>query len=795
MALQGISRLREQASRAQPGVISKIAVAVSLALPLSAVVVLSGGASADRLPLTGGGAWLASPALGLVTLIDGPSERVVGSVRAAGTTNGDDLAVIQSGSSAYAVNATHGSVSFIDGGTYAQTAPVGFTRPGTRPQVWPAATPNAAQELFVIDTDRSLANKVQAETLAVAEQVSLSGRPGEHQSLVDDAGRLWVIDGTRGGITSILGHKKSVNHDSVAAADTLVLVKGRAVAIDEAGQRLGPVDPDGTVHWSCLATSNDPDVQFVGSMTTDQVFAASPAAGTVAVADLDDGRCSDAIKVTQPGADLGPVTQQGHFLFVPDRSTGTAVVVDLQSGRVVAKLPVAKAGAPLELISHNSYVFYNDLGSDLAGVLKLDGAGRWRISESLHKYLSGHEGDLLESSKDGKLSDAIAAADSADADGPADDDPPKTEPTPPPSDVRPPNGAPSNRAPRTAAPPPQQDPNRPRVTAPGNRPPSTVTAPPNTTPPTTTSPPPTTTTGPPLIAVCCVRTKQTEFFAGETVSFLGTEDLAGDAATWKWSVTSSTGGPGLSPTRGEWGAYFHHTFTEAGTYTVTLTVTYQGQTDSDSMTITVMPSLDTDPPRFLPPVDSFDVMNGKADGVVVDYHLPKVEDDVDPDPKVTCTPKPGSKFPLGATKVTCTATDAAGNSATKSFTITVFRERDTTPPTVTLTVSSTSVDAGGSVTFTATADDPDSPITQISITGSVSFGCQGPETAISGISTIDPVVDNDSRVTYTWNPPANPCLLSGEEGYRTGTATMTATATSEGGEGTSAEVESTIRKP
>src|SRR5262249_38763837 len=35
-----------------------------------------------------------------------------------------------------------------------------------------------------------------------------------------------------------------------------------------------------------------------------------------------------------------------------------------------------------------------------------------------------------------------------------------------------------------------------------------------------------------------------------------------------------------------------------------------------------------------------------------------------------CSPPSGSSFPVGATTVTCTATDAAGNSASCSFTIT-----------------------------------------------------------------------------------------------------------------------------
>jgi hypothetical protein len=45
-------------------------------------------------------------------------------------------------------------------------------------------------------------------------------------------------------------------------------------------------------------------------------------------------------------------------------------------------------------------------------------------------------------------------------------------------------------------------------------------------------------------------------------------------------------------------------------------------------------------------------------------------------------------FPLGASTVTCRATDSAGLSASASFTITV---RDTTPPTLSLTADSVSV--------------------------------------------------------------------------------------------------------
>ena len=46
---------------------------------------------------------------------------------------------------------------------------------------------------------------------------------------------------------------------------------------------------------------------------------------------------------------------------------------------------------------------------------------------------------------------------------------------------------------------------------------------------------------------------------------------------------------------------------------------------------------------------------------------------VDGSVPVGCSPRSGSVFPAGTTTVTCTATDAHGNSTTGSFTVTVQR--------------------------------------------------------------------------------------------------------------------------
>jgi X-Pro dipeptidyl-peptidase len=58
-------------------------------------------------------------------------------------------------------------------------------------------------------------------------------------------------------------------------------------------------------------------------------------------------------------------------------------------------------------------------------------------------------------------------------------------------------------------------------------------------------------------------------------------------------------------------------------------------------------------------------------GAVVDYALPTATDDETADPEVVCDPAPGSLFPVGATTVTCTASDAYGNASQHAFTVTV----------------------------------------------------------------------------------------------------------------------------
>ena len=112
-----------------------------------------------------------------------------------------------------------------------------------------------------------------------------------------------------------------------------------------------------------------------------------------------------------------------------------------------------------------------------------------------------------------------------------------------------------------------------------------------------------------------------------------------------------------------------------------------------------------------PTVTQADILGVEADSIAgtVVVFTPTVLDVVDPSPTLVCTPASGATFPLGATPVTCTATDTAGNVGQATFAVQVV---DTTGPTVTqadiLGVEATSA-AGAVVSFAPTVTDAVDP--------------------------------------------------------------------------------------
>jgi HYR domain len=186
-----------------------------------------------------------------------------------------------------------------------------------------------------------------------------------------------------------------------------------------------------------------------------------------------------------------------------------------------------------------------------------------------------------------------------------------------------------------------------------------------------------------------------------------TESTGGRSVTFSASATDNVDGPlpvSCSPASGS-------TF-PVGTTKVTCTATdSHGNTGSASFDVTVN-LVDTTPPVITVPA-SFSRNTQDPSGITVTYSA-SATDNIDGAITPTCHPSSGSKFPVGATTVTCSATDTHGNTAQKSFTVTVVLI-DTTDPVVTVPadISVTTPDpAGIAVTYTASAtDNLDGPIT------------------------------------------------------------------------------------
>lgn len=106
-----------------------------------------------------------------------------------------------------------------------------------------------------------------------------------------------------------------------------------------------------------------------------------------------------------------------------------------------------------------------------------------------------------------------------------------------------------------------------------------------------------------------------------------------------------------------------------GTTTVTCTATdASGNRASAGFVVTVV---DTTSPTLLDMPADQALTTGDPTGATLAYTVPSATDLVDPSPVVGCLPASGSLLAPGTTTVTCTATDASGNTASDTFDVSV----------------------------------------------------------------------------------------------------------------------------
>lgn len=167
------------------------------------------------------------------------------------------------------------------------------------------------------------------------------------------------------------------------------------------------------------------------------------------------------------------------------------------------------------------------------------------------------------------------------------------------------------------------------------------------------------------------------------------------------------------------------------------------------------PPSDTTAPVVTVPAD-IAVEADSPQGSVVAYTASAV-DDVDGPLVPSCSPPSGTTFALGATTVTCSATDAAGNTGSASFTVTV---QDTTPPTLT-------VPAAVTVTTSSPAGSPAStPAIAAFLAGATAQDIADASPAIASAPALDPFPLGQTVVTFTATDDA------GNQASQTSTVTV-----------------------
>ncbi|WP_456788836.1 YncE family protein [Cellulomonas sp. P5_C5] len=460
---------------------SGAAMASVVALPLVLVAALGQGNDVRELAQSSGSAWVASPERGIVSLIDGPADLVATTVRVNAAAAVD---VEQSGASAFVVDDAAGTVTRVDGATWTVTPPFAFGAANGSLSVL-----QGVDHVYVLDSTRRTATVVDPVTLARHEVVSLDAQPGPEQAVVDDAGRLWVVDAERGGLTWYDG-THHVARDRADADDRLVLVQGRPVLVSQSERSLVSLTDGGGVDArSCLEVRADDAVELLGSTDRDEVYAAIAETGTLVIARVGKDDCGRVVSVVAPGTEVafGPLAQSGRFVFVPNEATGQTVVIDTDDDTVAGTFDLAPAGNRVELIGEDRLVFFNDLDGHEAGVLRFDGA-TWVKGESLSKYdpSDGTITEVLTPPADGPTGSGPVVGSAADA------GPPPTGPTQPVPPVEPTSAPPEPTSEPEAAPddpsddPPDDAPDPSTRTDPTGAPdPRTTPAP--TSPPTTTA--------------------------------------------------------------------------------------------------------------------------------------------------------------------------------------------------------------------------------------------------------------------------------------------------------------------
>jgi hypothetical protein len=347
-----------------------IAAATTAVLGLGTVLLIDlyQGSPAARHELLGGSAWLFSREVGLLTLLDGASGEIAAQAEEVARAKAD-ASVAQAGSTAYVADRSTGQVVKVDGATLRQTR-----SPAAPMTAGPGSSLHAGRGVvYTVDTARGALAETDPGTLTVRRTLSVPGSAAAPDAIADPAGGLWLLDTPSGRLRRVAdGEVHGTDVVAAPGSGRLLVVGDEPVLVDVATvTRLAPRSGSDALPFR-IDRADDEVLQFGGSARTDTLLVASTRR-VLRVCRTIARTCGEDIPFGGHGAALGRPVEAGSHAFVPDHGAGTISVVDLGTRQLVKSPQVLPPGTPFELFERDGIAFFNDVGSNRAGVVRPDG--------------------------------------------------------------------------------------------------------------------------------------------------------------------------------------------------------------------------------------------------------------------------------------------------------------------------------------------------------------------------------------------------------------------------------------
>jgi hypothetical protein len=521
---------------------------MGLALAAALIVVgLGHGYSATHSQMGTGSIWLPSDATGELTLFDSSTLKPAAQVPVA--RPGTLLQSAETGSTGYAVDEALGTIRRVDGTTLTASPPAELVKPVGTSAGRDLDIFAAPAALYEVDEHRGLLAAADPSSLAVTGTLqSLAANTTPADTVIDQDGRLWVLNQHSGDLAWFTGSSRYVRTRVVPPGTTAVLTTSddHPVIVAPSQQTAELLAPGtGAVEQTIPVDLRPSDtVNAVGTADTPQVILAIGSRGLVLVCSFSTAQCQPPITLPDGAAALGQPVEASGRVFIPDETHRKVIVIDLTISLGHARAwPIPPPATRFDLLTKDGIVYYDDPTTSAAGIVSIDGPPRPGSKYDPRKPVGGSAPIRAPGGNTSTTSPSR-----------------RTEPPVPPT------GAP------TAQPTVVPIPSIPSTGGP-NR---------SESPPTPTRTPATSTP----LAITAVMVVPSQPQVGENVAITAT--YTGPKPTsWTWTITPVGGS---SHTFHSQQPSMQTTFGASGSYTITATATSGTATAVKSTTITISPS-------------------------------------------------------------------------------------------------------------------------------------------------------------------------------------------------------------